>query len=180
MLIGFIVTIVNTVKENNEKDAGISESIEKTEKGIINTLNEAPRTTENTKIKFDELGFQVEFHKNLKFSKYPNQNFVVAHSLDSTALSYLIGEIPKKLKGVALEQEWKNQLSSANNTYEFKDSIGYTFLSLIGEGIKYKGFYRIDKLEEKYFVIQASIIENEYEENFEKMMYLVKSFRQIK
>ena len=180
LLIGFKIVSVNAVQEDNDKKNELKESIKETEKGIINSLKEAPKTIEKTKVKFDKLGFEIELHKNLKYSRYPNQNFVIAHSLDSTGLSYLIGEIPENLKEGNLEQEWKNQLILGNDTYEFIDSIGYTFLSLKDKNGSYKGFYKIDKAKEKYFIIQASIIENEYEENFEKMMNLIKTFRRIK
>ena len=180
LVIGFIIATVNAIQEDNNKKNELKESIKETEEGIINSLTEAPKTTEKTKVKFDELGFEIELHGNLKYSRYPNQNFVIAHSLDSTTLSYLIGEIPENLKEGNVELEWKKQLISGNDTYEFKDSIGYTFLSLKDKNESYKGFYKIDKSEEKYFIIQASIIEKEYETNFEKMMNLINTFRRIK
>jgi len=173
-----IAKLYSDQEELNQKRTNI-ESIQETENGIINLLSNSPKTKRREIIRFNELGFEIELHENLKYSRYPNQNFIVAQSGDSTFLSYLIGEIPEALKSGDIDEKWKQQLKQGNNSYQFIDSLDLTYLSTNENNQKHLGFYRIDKSGEKYYILQASILEEEYENQFQKMMTVLNSFRKL-
>ncbi len=179
LLLSFIIAIVNAVKEDPAQKAE-AEAIKKSEAGIIRSLKEAPKTTKHTKIEFEDLDFEIELHENLNYEKYPDQNFVIVHSLDSLKLSYFIGEIPESMKTGDVALNWKSQLLLGNASYQFRDSIDFTFMSVKDNIETQKGFYKIDKAEDTYFIIQASIIDKAYDHKFDDMMSVVNSFRRLK
>ena len=49
LLIGFKIVSVNAVQEDNDKKNELKESIKETEKGIINSLKEAPKRLKKQK-----------------------------------------------------------------------------------------------------------------------------------